>query len=102
MKIQFMNIMIMSLPLFAVTILSPISTLGQNTTDNMILGNTTNATGVENATDVGKTSSLLGGGGGGGNDGGNCTEGGSNDGGGFGGGGSNDGDCQRGAIFNNG
>ena len=86
-----MNIMIMSLPLFVVTIFSPISTLGQNTTDNITLGNTTNATGVENATDVGKTSSLLGGGGGGGNDGGNCTEG-----------GSNDGDCQGGAIFNNG
>jgi hypothetical protein len=48
--------------LFVVTILSPISALGQNTTDNMTLGNTTNETGIENATDVGKTSSLLGGG----------------------------------------
>jgi hypothetical protein len=47
--------------LFVVTILSPISALGQNTTDNMTLGNTTNETGIENATDVGKTSSLLGG-----------------------------------------
>jgi hypothetical protein len=46
--------------LFVVTILSPISALGQNTTDNMTLGNTTNETGIENATDVGKTSSLLG------------------------------------------
>jgi hypothetical protein len=67
--------------LFVVTILSPISALGQNTTDNMTLGNTTNETGIENATDVGKTSSLLGGGGGGGSD---------------------DGDCQGGAVFNNG
>lgn len=48
--------------MFVVTILSPISALGQNTTDNMTLGNTTNETGIENATDVGKTSSLLGGG----------------------------------------
>lgn len=72
--------MIISLPLFVVTILSPISALGQNATDNMTLCNTTNATGIENTTDVGKTSSLLWGGGGG----------------------SNDGDCQGGAIFNNG